>query len=145
MLKHKWLGSLLILSLIVVLLSGCGLYGPEEAMEIDPPPVSLEIEDLNPTIEVTNTEGGNQTSSTSTENASEMVTLTIYYFDQQGDVVPLPMAIPKVEGIGKEVLRFMTMGGPAEATLPEGFRPVLPAGTVSDMNVLPEYVRFPVA
>ncbi len=135
MLKHKWLGSLLILSLIVILLSGCGLYGPEEAMEIDPPPASLEIEDLNPTIEVTNTEGGNQTSSTSTENASEMVTLTIYYFDQQGDVVPLPMAIPKVEGIGKEVLRFMTMGGPAEATLPEGFRPVLPAGTVSDMNV----------
>ena len=136
MLKHKWLGSLLILSLIVILLSGCGLYGPEEAMEIDPPPsASLEIEDLDPTIEVTNVNGETQTSSTSTEAVSETVTLTIYYLDEQGDVVPLPMSVPDVEGIGKEVLKFMTINGPSSAVLPEGFTPILPAGTVSDMNV----------
>lgn len=141
MLKTQQLRFLLIISLIVTisLLTGCGLlFGPEETMEIDPPPVTLEL-DSN-VVDIVTNPANNSDNETLVSNQEEIVTvnLTIYFFDEKGDVVPLTMSIPKVEGIGKEVLKYMTVGGPAESIIPTGFIPVIPAGTSFDMNIKAE-------
>ncbi|OEF99991.1 hypothetical protein BHF71_06875 [Vulcanibacillus modesticaldus] len=139
MFTSKRLMVIVILSLII-LLSGCGLYGPEEAVEIDPPPVTLEVpNDTEISLDTTEV-AADELSSTEVndEQANKKVRLTIYYFDQSDDVVPLTLDIPKVEGIGQQMLKYMTVGGPAEEIIPTGFRPVLPAGTTFTMNVKPE-------
>jgi len=125
MFKQK-LSILIILSLVFTLvLSGCGLYGPKETLkDIDPPPTS-DAQDI------TTTENGEAT----TADQKDQVKFTIYFFDQNGDVVPLTMDIPKVEGIGQEVLQYMTVGGPAEGKLPQGFKPIIPKGTKSSMTI----------
>lgn len=132
-----------MISLITLLFTGCGLYGPEETMEIDPPPTALEDQDTNVTLEITDLNmeqmnTGQVNTELMTEEDVKLVKLTIYYFDENGDVVPLTMDIPKVEGIGQQVLNYMTIDGPAEELLPAGFRPVLPEGTKFTMNVKAE-------
>jgi len=137
MFKKKPIKLVFILSMVVILLSGCGLYGPEETMEIDPPPITEMQNNAGTTLEVNELLPEQVQMATNEEN-QQLVNVTIYYFDQTGDVVPLTMDIPKVEGIGQEVLEYMTMNGPANGLLPTGFRPVLPAGTKFTMNVKTE-------
>ncbi|WP_339059970.1 GerMN domain-containing protein [Tepidibacillus marianensis] len=131
MFKQK-LFILIILSLAFTLvLSGCGLYGPKEtSKDIDPPP-ALNATDGTGTVDATKNENGDAT----TADQKEQVKFTIYFFDEKGDVVPLTVDIPKVEGIGQEVLKYMTVGGPAEGKIPQGFKPILPKGTKSSMTV----------
>ncbi|MFV9511102.1 GerMN domain-containing protein [Tepidibacillus sp. LV47] len=131
MFKRNKLSLLIILSLAFILLSGCGIFGPEEtSKEIDPPP-ALDVKDNTGTLDVTTKENEEAT----TADQKEQVKFTIYFFDEKGDVVPYTMDIPKVEGIGQEVLKYMTIGGPAEGKIPQGFKPVLPKGTKATMNV----------
>lgn len=127
---------ILILGLsLIFLLSGCGIFGPEETMEIDPPQITLE----DPTNLVNEISADDQAAiEIAMEENAETIMQTIYFFDATGDIVPLTLDIPKVEGIGKEVLKYMTVGGPAEEIIPEGFRPVIPAGTTVDMNIKAE-------
>jgi len=135
--KVNKLGMLILGLSLIVLLSACSLYGPaEEATEVDPPPVTLESEDITSGTSdssATNSEAG--VNDDATVESVEMTKQTIYFFDYSGDVVPLTLDIPKVEWIGKEVLQYMTVGGPAEDLLPPGFRPVLPEGTSFSLNV----------
>lgn len=137
MLKFNKLGILLLALSLVVLLSACSLYGPaEETADIDPPPVILELDDnTSSTIDSSSTGFVAVTTDDVTADGVEMVKQTIYFFDYTGDVVPLTLDIPKVEGIGQEVLQYMLVGGPAELLLPDGFRPVLPEGTKFSLNV----------
>lgn len=139
MIKARHFRMALLISMIAILLSGCGvLFGPEETLEIDPPPITLGLDD-NTEISLNNTSNLPEFGTTVTSQVEvTTVDLTIYFLDSVGDVVPLTLAIPKVEGIGKEVLRYMTVGGPAEAILPQGFKPVLPAGIKFDMNIKAE-------
>jgi len=141
--KNNRLGIILIISMVVFLFTGCGLYGPEETMEIDPPPATLDVQDdSNITLEVTdlNTENTvsdeeeNQ-SDTEKQETQKTVKLTLYYFDENKDVVPLTMDILKVVEIGQQALKYMTIGGPVEKLLPEGFFPVIPEGTTFTMNI----------
>ncbi|TCS83489.1 GerMN domain-containing protein [Tepidibacillus fermentans] len=131
MFKRNKLSLLIILSLVFTLLSGCGIYGPEEtSKDIDPPP-ALDAKDSTGTVDVTTEENGDAT----TADQKQQVKFTIYFFDEKRDVVPYTMDIPKVEGIGQEVLKYMTVGGPAEGKIPQGFKAVLPKGTKSSMTV----------
>lgn len=137
MIKVNKLGMLILVLSLIVLLSACSLYGPaEEVTEIDPPPVTLEYEDnTSGTIDSSSSGSDTITSDNEAIESVEMIKQTIYFFDYTGDVVPLTLDIPKVEWIGKEVLQYMTVGGPAEGLLPDGFRPVLPEGTTFSLNV----------
>ncbi len=140
--KVKGLKIMMIFSIFIFLFTGCGLYGPEETMEIDPPPVDLSLEDNSDiSLEVTDLNTEQAPSDTGKGMATEeaqTVKLTIYFFDENENVVPLTMEIPKVEGIGQEVLKYMTAGGPGETMLPIGFKTILPEGTNFTMNIKPE-------
>lgn len=132
---------ILILLSFVIVLSGCGLYGPEETMEIDPPPVTLELEgnpDLIETTDLTDSTDSTTSMDAVIDGNTQFIKQTIYFFDENNDVVPLTLEIPKVEGIGQQVLNYMTIGGPVEEILPEGFTPVLPEGTEFTMNIKTE-------
>lgn len=127
---------IIFLSMTALLLTGCGLYGPEETMEIDPPPVTLDLGgDPDITLDVANINPEQNVAENTFEQDVKKGSFTIYFFDANDDVVPLTLDIPKVEGIGKQVLKYMTIGGPAEGILPAGFRPVIPEGTTLTMTV----------
>ncbi|MCF6092629.1 GerMN domain-containing protein [Microaerobacter geothermalis] len=116
-----------VLFLLIFVLSGCGLFGPEEnvtSQPIDPPPLQeQEASEVN--IDISQTDG-----TTVISNEELQITQQVIYLkDMNGYIVPQTMSIPKVEGIGKQVLRYMVKGGPVESILPEGFEAVLPEGT----------------
>lgn len=132
MFKRNKVLLLFMLSLVIALLSGCGVFGPEPtSKDIDPPP-ALDAKEGTGAIDVTTNESGNATTA---DQKEETIKFTIFFFDEKGDVVPLTMDIPKVEGIGQEVLKFMMAGGPAEGKIPQGFKPVLPKVTNMSMTV----------
>lgn len=139
MVKGNWFKLALIMVVVIFAVSGCNLYAPEEITEIDPPPISLELDDsdiISEVVELNSNDVSIKTNNEiSTSEEKEEVKLTIYYFDSNDEVVPLTLDIPKVEGIGQQVLSFMTINGPVEELLPEGFRAVLPEGTTCTLNV----------
>ncbi|MFY0545366.1 GerMN domain-containing protein [Brevibacillus sp. H7] len=112
-----------VLGVSAVLLSGCGLFGPEkEATSIDPPPqseVALEGADALPT----------NNSGTDAAAVQGSVDRTVYLLDANGYVVPVSLTLPKEEGSAKQVLTYMVKGGPVDNMLPNGFSAVLPEGT----------------
>lgn len=112
-----------VLGVSAMLLSGCGLFGPEkEATSIDAPPqseIALDEMDTIPTADQGATDGVVQGSTDR----------TVYLLDANGYVVPVSLALPKVEGSAKQVLSYMVKGGPIESMLPNGFSAVLPEKT----------------
>ncbi len=112
-----------VLGVSAVLLSGCGLFGPEkEATSIDPPPQSeVALEGANPLPQ-----GDSGTNEVAVQGS---VDRTVYLLDANGYVVPVSLTLPKDEGSAKQVLTYMVKGGPVDNMLPNGFSAVLPAGT----------------
>ncbi|WP_432776589.1 GerMN domain-containing protein [Brevibacillus gelatini] len=112
-----------VLGVSAVLLSGCGLYGPEtETSSIDAPPqVSVDQPNgaVSPDVAV-------QGSEQAVQQTSER---TVYLLDANGYVVPVSLTLPKTEGPAKQVLSYMVKGGPVESMLRGGFSAVLPQGT----------------
>jgi germination protein M len=112
-----------VLGVSAMLLTGCGLFGPEEeTASIDAPPqseVSLEENTAVPT--------GNSVETA--EQVQGSIDRTLYLLDANGYVVPVSLTLPKAEGPAKQVLTYMVKGGPVETMLPSGFHAVLPEGT----------------
>lgn len=112
-----------VLGVSAVLLSGCGLFGPEkEVSSIDAPPLSevaVEVPDV--------TEEGSLEQPEAIEQGT--AERTVYLLDANGYVVPVSLTLPKVEGLAKQALSYMVKGGPVEALLQGGFSAVLPQGT----------------
>jgi germination protein M len=112
-----------VLGVSAMLLSGCGLFGPEQDVSIDPPlsEVAVETPDAAAEEEVPG------------EAEEEAVTgtyeKTVYLLDANGYVVPVSLTLPKEEGTAKQVLTYMVKGGPVESMLPSGFSAVFPEGT----------------
>ncbi|RXT14669.1 GerMN domain-containing protein [Ammoniphilus sp. CFH 90114] len=129
--SRKWLVSL-SLTTTAILLSGCGLFGPEQTVgpqPIDPPHMS-QTGPVGDSKEVTlnlNPEQG-QASDTTAE-AAQMIAMPVYMMDPDGYVVPISLQLPKAEGAAKQVLSHMVKGGPVELMKPEGFTPLIPEGT----------------
>lgn len=132
MLSRKWILTMVMILVITVFSTGCGLFSTEDqdtSQPIDPPPQNWDEEtDLSIDLTEEDIEG----TSNPEESAGESQGIfegELYLYDPQGNIVPLTLGIPKTEGIGKQVLRYMVKGGPVEALLPEGFSAVLPEGT----------------
>ncbi|MFD2369919.1 GerMN domain-containing protein [Brevibacillus sp. GCM10020057] len=114
-----------VLGVSALLLSGCGLFGPEkEATSIDAPPQSQVAAGLPDTAEPNDSpaQGAEPAVTTTVER-------TVYLLDANGYVVPVSLTLPKVEGVAKQVLSYMVKGGPVESMLQGGFKAVLPQGT----------------
>lgn len=112
-----------VLGVSAVLLSGCGLFGPEkEVSSIDAPPLSevaVEVPDVTE-------EGSLEEPESVVQGTADR---TVYLLDANGYVVPVSLTLPKVEGPAKQALTYMVKGGPVEALLQGGFSAVLPKGT----------------
>lgn len=114
-----------VIGVSALLLSGCGLFGPEkEATSIDPPPLSEVAVETPGTQTPADAAAGETVAAT-----QESVDRTVYLLDNNGYVVPVSLTLPKVEGMAKQVLTYMVKGGPVESMLPSGFSAVLPKGT----------------
>lgn len=112
-----------VLGVSAMLMSGCGLFGPQkEAASIDAPPPSEVALDGSKSVA---TDGSQPTA----EQAHGTVNRTLYLLDANHYVVPVSLPLPKVEGAAKQVLTYMVKGGPVAELLPSGFQPVLPEGT----------------
>ncbi|UIO44202.1 GerMN domain-containing protein [Brevibacillus brevis] len=114
-----------VLGVSAVLLSGCGLFGPEkETISIDAPPQSEVSVDLP---------NGTPSPDAAKEGAQPVVQETgermVYLQDANGYIVPVSMTLPKSDGPAKQVLSYMVKGGPVESMLQGGFSAVLPKGT----------------
>lgn len=128
--------SIMSLTLSVLLLSGCGLFGPEETsgpQPIDPPQMSQKDAPVGPskevTINVTPEQGIEVAETDNMAKAVEMKNTPVYLLDPEGYVVPITVTLPKEEGAAKQVLNYMIKGGPIEGVKPEGFTALIPEGT----------------
>ncbi|GAA4704861.1 GerMN domain-containing protein [Brevibacillus fulvus] len=113
-----------VLGVSTVLLTGCGLFGPEqETSSIDAPPQADVVLEEKPAGAASGNAGE------AAEQVQGTAERTVYLFDPNGYVVPVSLTLPKEEGAAKQVLTYMVKGGPVETMLPTGFSPVLPEGT----------------
>lgn len=139
MVKSNLTRVALIIVVAIFALSGCNLYGLEEVPEIDPPPITLELDNskiIDEVMEITQEEVVVTNIEDVTFNEdSGTIKHTIYYFNDNNEVTPLTLDIPKVEGIGQQVLNYMTINGPVQELLPQGFSAILPEGTQFSLNV----------
>jgi germination protein M len=118
-----------------VLLSGCGLFGTENAVkEIDPPQDVTYVEEGTKIEEGTVADGKDKSNK---EDATvETVTRELYLIDSNGYVVPQTFELEKKAGSAQQVLEYLVDGGPVTNMLPEGFRAVLPPDTQMTTNLL---------
>lgn len=130
------LTSILSLTLSVLLLSGCGLFGPEQTsgpQPVDPPQMSQKDAPVGPskevTLNVTPEQGTEGAAKEPKEQAVELKEAPVYLMDPEGYVVPITVTLPKEEGSAKQVLNYMIKGGPIEEVKPEGFTALIPEGT----------------
>lgn len=128
--------ALIPMTLSVFMLSGCGLFGPEQTSSpqpVDPPQMSQNNDPLGPSKEVTinvSPEKGEDAESDTLDKATvEAIATPVYLMDPDGFVVPITLNLPKNEGAAKQVLNYMIKGGPIETVKPEGFSALLPEGT----------------
>ncbi|GAB7388706.1 spore germination protein GerM [Bacillaceae bacterium] len=131
MLTRRRMGGFAFIAALMLLLSGCGLFGPEEIattpQTIDPPPLT-EV-DKTGERDLTQGEEAETTDGDKEETGAATYKTTIYVQDANGYVVPFTVNVRKTEGQAKEVLRYLVKGGPVESLLPDGFSAVLPEGT----------------
>lgn len=129
--SRKWI-AMLSLTSTAILLSGCGLFGPEQTsgpQPIDPPNMSQNGpvgESKEVTLNV-NPEQGQSVENP--DEATQSIATPVYLMDPDGYVVPITLQLPKSEGAAKQVLNHMVKGGPVELMKPEGFTALIPEGT----------------
>jgi len=128
--------------IVLAALAGCGFLSKEEPVDLTPPNAvewADEVKVDNPAAqsEASKDEEDSEKSG-ETSSAVATTTLTLYFLDKNGYVVPVAMKVPKVEGIAQQALQFMTKGGPGEELVPEGFSAVLPPNTEMTVNIKPE-------
>ncbi|WP_047150584.1 GerMN domain-containing protein [Aneurinibacillus tyrosinisolvens] len=130
----------------LLLLSGCGLFGPKDVSSngIDPPQLQTPA---------ANSEKVNAPQAVGQAKQAEGAAVhKIYVVDADGFVVPWAVEIPKSKGLAKQVLNYMVKGSEGEKLLPAGFRAVLPAGTkvlgmvikngVATVDFSPEFKKY---
>lgn len=116
-----------------VFLSGCGLFNNEATVKIDPPK-DVNITNDNSVTTVPDNNTGTTANGTS-DQTKGMVQTELYLIDKNGYVVPKTMDLPKTNSVAQQALDYLVADGPISNLIPSGFRAVLPAGTVSSVNV----------
>ncbi|MCD7032852.1 GerMN domain-containing protein [Metabacillus sp. GX 13764] len=117
----KIAASILISSVVISTMSGCGLFGGDKAAkELDPPHNVSYTEGKD---------GKSASASKSGESEAKMVSQELYLIDKNGYVVSQTLKMPKTESVAKQSLEYLVDGGPVSNILPSGFRAVLPTDT----------------
>lgn len=137
------LGGLVVAVMLLAALAGCGFLAKDEPVDLIPPNAvewDDEVKVDSPAASSTEDEQAEDSGEKKDQPANNVATttLTLYFFDKNGYVVPVAMKVPKVEGIAQQALHFMTKGGPGEELVPEGFSAVLPPHTEMTVHVIPE-------
>ncbi|RBN37064.1 sporulation protein, partial [Priestia megaterium] len=124
--------QLVLISAVVttsVLLSGCGLFGGDNAAkEIDPPKDVTYVKDEKSLATEAKVTEANKKQSKAAETSAP-TKRELYLIDKNGYVVPQTLEIPKSKGVAKQSLEYLVEGGPVTNLLPNNFRAVLPADT----------------
>lgn len=106
--------------IISFMLSGC-VFGPGSSVDMDNPPSTAGIgSDMNNSSAVMS----------ETETPGDLMNVTVYSYDEFGNVTPVTIEVPQEAGVAKATLSYMVKGGSGEAFLPNGFSGILPEGTV---------------
>ncbi|MCT2537916.1 GerMN domain-containing protein [Aquibacillus koreensis] len=139
--KHSLWIYMGIISISLILLSGCGLFQGEQTLEeVDAPPEEASYtDDLDEATDGETdgeTEGENEDAGTDegTEAGEEAevvetVERQLYLLDSNGMIVPQTVELPKDKEVAKQTLEYLVKGGPVTELLPNGFQAVLPTGT----------------
>ncbi len=132
--RLRGIGFALLLLSCILTISGCGFGFEKSLKEIDPPKVDYvkdgeQMED-NETGATKEGEVEEATGEEAADEATGMTTRQLYLLDANGMVVPQSVQLPAVEGAAKQALEYLVVDGPVTEMLPNGFKAVLPAGTV---------------
>ncbi len=132
--RLRGIGFALLLLSCILTISGCGFGFEKSLKEIDPPKVDYvnegeQMED-NETGATKEGEVEEATGEEPSEEVTEMTTRQLYLLDANGMVVPQSFQLPAVESAAKQALEYLVVDGPITEMLPNGFKAVLPAGTV---------------
>lgn len=128
---RKWIRvAVLGLLALPLVLAGCStMTSKDTSSSIDPPQVldggelgwlGEDAQDVNAEAEERNTK------------------VTIYAKDARGFIVPVSLYVTEDLGIAKKTLMYMVQDGEYSHELPKGFSPVLPKGTVIDLDIKQE-------
>lgn len=136
MFKIKKSGLFATIVAFSTVLTGCAIGGEQAVRQTEdstPQEVTYVEEDaLNK-----DTSSTEQIEKKSDEAAEETVMRELYLLDKNGYVVPQTVSLPKTKEVAKQALEYLVDGGPITELLPNGFRAVLPAGTmVNGVNLL---------
>ncbi len=112
--SNRWIRMAAAGAALALVTTGCSLGG---SRSIDPPQVGYEVKT------------GKEAKAASAE-AGKHLAATGYFLDAGGYTAPLQIRVPAGDGIAKQVLSHMVDGGPGSAQLPQGFRALLPKGTI---------------
>ncbi|NSL51558.1 GerMN domain-containing protein [Calidifontibacillus erzurumensis] len=137
MFKIKKTGIIASFLALTALLTGCALGGEQAVNQTKdnefPQEVTyVEEETLEQTPASTD-----EVESKDEAQVEETVQRELYLFDKNGYVVPQMIPLPKTKEVAKQALEYLVEGGPITELLPNGFRAVLPPGTmVNGVNLL---------
>lgn len=131
-----------ILALTVMTMTACSFGSNEATNEMDTPPTSY-VEDGEELVfdeEPSEEEpaDGNEEGEEGSEDGEatvENVARELYLIDANGMVVPQTIELPKTESVLRQSLEYLVDGGPISEMLPNGFKAVIPAGTIVDVNL----------
>ncbi|MGB7998994.1 MAG: GerMN domain-containing protein [Anaerobacillus sp.] len=133
--RLREIGFVLLLLSCILTISGCGFGFEKSLKEIDPPKVDYveegkQLDDNDSAAVKDESSAEEATGEEQTEATTSMTTRQLYLLDANGMVVPQSVQLPAVEGAAKQALEYLVVDGPITEMLPNGFKAVLPAGTV---------------
>ncbi|KMY54946.1 sporulation protein [Bacillus sp. FJAT-27231] len=115
--RKKKTAAVAVILISSVYTAGCGLWPEEKKEKIDPPQSVVYTDSLT-------SEGGQKAAQN-----KNMVMTELYLIDKNGYVVSQTMPLPNTKSLAKQALEYLVAEGPVSNMVPNGFRPVLPAGT----------------
>ncbi len=129
MFKIKKSGLLASILAFSTVLTGCAIGGEQAVRQMEETaPQEVTYVDEEAINQETSTEQVDQGAETPV--AEDTVQRELYLLDKNGLVVPQTVTVPKTVEVAKQALEYLVDGGPITEMLPNGFRAVLPAGTM---------------
>ncbi|HHY72793.1 MAG TPA: sporulation protein [Bacillus bacterium] len=129
MFKIKKSGLLASIMALSTVLAGCAIGGEQAIRQMDtqkPQEVTYVEEDA---LDQKNS-SAEQVENQEENEAEQTVSRELYLLDKNGFVVPQTLPLPKTNEVAKQALEYLVEGGPISELLPNGFRAILPAGTM---------------
>lgn len=136
MFKIKKSGLLASIVAFTTVLTGCAMGGEQAVRQMNDQK-QQEVTYVDENSLDPNTSSTEQVENKETAAAQETYSRELFLLDKNGYVVPQTITLPKTNEVAKQALEYLVEGGPIDELLPNGFRAVLPAGTiVNGVNLL---------